>query len=522
MCALSTNQSIEDAARQTILTHLWGAAAREPLPAIAHRHTSGSHLTITLTDNTTITGPAAAAEPFTQPHHLQLTTTGGNTITQPAALAKLISGHSPHADTFIAHINESVHGLSNARAAATPHPHHTQLLNVARQHHPDPSVYFEQLVTDGHPIHPLCRTRSGLTTTQQRRYAPEHQPHVSTPLIAIPHDHAHLNGTWPWKNNLGQALLPLHPLQADKHQHHSAHHLDTAPLMSLRTLAPYHYPHHIKTALDIQMTSAIRQVSSAASHNSPHLTTLLTTLTAATPLIIQPETGSLAIDEGGQPSATHAAIVRTNTAALLPSHHTAIPLAALATKDPASGQPLIAKIIAASPYTPRQWWQHTVELLLTTTLKLLSTYGIALEAHGQNTLLVVDNHAIPRHTMYRDFGGIRINPHTLRNSHTPPPLYGDVPTNDTQNLHTKLIAALYTVAISQLVDALARSYQQPHETWWQPVAATTHTLTKHDKQLHHALFAQAWPIKATTAMRLATNPTNDIWAQVPNPLANHT
>jgi hypothetical protein len=34
-----------------------------------------------------------------------------------------------------------------------------------------------------------------------------------------------------------------------------------------------------------------------------------------------------------------------------------------------------------------------------------------------------------------------------------------------------------------------------------------------------AVLKAPWPIKATTAMRLADNPTADIWVQIDNPLA---
>ena len=35
----------------------------------------------------------------------------------------------------------------------------------------------------------------------------------------------------------------------------------------------------------------------------------------------------------------------------------------------------------------------------------------------------------------------------------------------------------------------------------------------------HALFHEPLPLKATTAMRLASDPLEDLWAQLDNPLA---
>lgn len=512
-----------DAARATILARLWGAAEREPLPAIRHRARHGNRLTITTHTGHTITGPAHLARPFAAPPADFTLSTPHQTVADAAHLATLITTPGPTTDQLTTHLHQSQHGLTLARTAATAHPPADRLWHTARHHHPDPTVYFEQIVTDGHPIHPLCRTRGDLTEHQTRQYAPEHHPRVPLTTTALPPHRHHLTGHWPWRDHNGHPLLPIHPHQADQHPPTNTRTpIDAAPLMSLRTLAPHHHPQlHIKTALHIQMTSAIRQVSPAAIHNGPHLTRLLNTLTAHTPLTVQPETATLtALTDDNRPDPHHAAILRTSPPALLPAAHTAIPLAALAARDPHTGTPLVHTVITTSRLTPTQWWEQATRALLPVPLRLAARHGIGLEAHGQNTLLITTD-GTPHGTLYRDFGGVRIHTPTLEHSgHTTPPLAGDIDCDDPSTVHTKLIAALYTVAIAQLVDALTHAYPDtPTHTWWDTVATTTRPHVR-NTTLHHALFDTTWPIKATTAMRLDPHPTTDIWTTTPNPIAD--
>lgn len=494
-------------ARATILARLWGAAAREPLPAINHRTTTDTTLTITTHNGHTLTGPRTATALFADPPHLTITV-NDSPITHPGIIATLLAGDHPHAARLGQEITDSTTGLHHARTAATPHPDPTHLWTTARQHHPDPSVYFEQLVIDGHPVHPLCRLRGRL---DPHAHTPEHHPRV--PLRLAPLDHAHTTGDWPWHDATGRPVLPIHPHQLRQHRHHpTTGSLEAAPLMSLRTLAPYAHPHlHIKTALDEQLTSAKRRVSPAATHNGP----LLSNTIREPGLVIQRELAALAADDNGHPSPHLAAIIRQSPTAALGNDHIAIPLAALAQPDPTTGQPLITTVITASHHDPHTWWHHFTNTLLPPLLRLAAR-GIGLEAHGQNTLIALhDGH--PTTVVYRDLGGIRIL-HTALPDLGIDTLAGDLETTDPETVHTKLIAAAYSVTLNQLVHALAAD--DDPTPWWNTVAHTTRRHTRDHPRLHTALFADTWPIKATTAMRLSDNPTGDIWTHIPNPIAS--
>ena len=68
--------------------------------------------------------------------------------------------------------------------------------------------------------------------------------------------------------------------------------------------------------------------------------------------------------------------------------------------------------------------------------------------------------------------------------------------------------------LTELVHALGGRHAG---TAWDVVAGTVRdTVTDTDDR--KACFADTWPLKATTAMRLADDPLQDLWCQIPNPL----
>jgi siderophore synthetase component len=151
-----------------------------------------------------------------------------------------------------------------------------------------------------------------------------------------------------------------------------------------------------------------------------------------------------------------------------------------------------------------------VRLLLPPLLRLLHE-GIALEAHGQNTLVLLRS-GRPARIWYRDMGGIRL----LAGS--APPLHGDLATDDPAELRIKLLAAL-TVVLGELAATLTREYGTPPDTVWRIAAQVARDTFRDLPGGYGELFGATLPIKATTAMRLAADPIADRWTTVPNPMA---
>src|SRR5205814_3750937 len=117
----------------------------------------------------------------------------------------------------------------------------------------------------------------GLSTVEVLAYAPEHRPVVQLSTVDVP------SGRWLTTGEGLPPRLPVHPWQRDHVLDRyglaaSGLHLPARPLMSLRTLSTGGW--HWKTAVDVQMTIAVRTVSAAAVHNGPAVSGLLARLCA--------------------------------------------------------------------------------------------------------------------------------------------------------------------------------------------------------------------------------------------------
>jgi staphyloferrin A synthase len=417
-------------------------------------------------------------------------------------LAASLAAGSPHAERFQTEVAAAVRGTALALEAARRHP--TDLWAAASAFHADPSVWFEQAVLLGHPTHPLARSRGELTDDEIRAYAPEHGARFA--LGEYRFDTLRTSGP---SERLGEGTdapgLPVHPWQARRcglGEPGSVHH-GAAPLMSLRTISIG--GEHIKTAVDLQLTSAVRQVSAAAMHNGQTLVSGLREAAAHSGITLVPERAVSAVTADGERDPRLAAIVRPAPRKL--GHPRAIPLAALAEPCPADGRPIA---VALTGNDPEAWWAAFVAVAVAP-LRLFSTTGVALEAHGQNTLASFTGDR-PTSLVYRDFGGVRVPPADW------PGVIGDLPEPDPEARLVKLLAALFPTTLTAIVDAFAAWSGADAGKWWAPIADAVRDLDL-EPWIARAVLCDPWPIKATTAMRLADRPTDDIWVRVDNPLA---
>jgi siderophore synthetase component len=510
-------------ARASVLSRLWGALAREPIAGLLDVTRDQGDLVVTLADGRRLRGPAPAAQPFATVASGLTLTLDGTPFDHPASLMAALQLPG-QANRLRTELDDSVANLALARGAQPAPDGRPPTLERLSQQEPAAAIAdAEQLVVDGHPLHPCCRTRLGLSPAEVLAYAPEHRPIVDLAVVDVPPDR--------WVST-GSGLPPrllMHPWQRD---HLLDRHPDlratgetvpARPLMSLRTLAPVNQPQwHVKTAVDVQMTSAVRIVSSAAIHNGPLLSALLDDLVARTPgLDLLTEVAAGAVLSDGEPSRS-LAMVRRRAPRPAPGD-VVLPLAALAARSPADGRPLVVEAVTLGyPGRPADLFTDLVNLLfppLTTLLHL----GVALEAHGQN-MCVVLRRGRPVRLIYRDLGGVRVSPRRLSaQGFAVPPLRGDLMSDDPRVLRTKLAAALLSTVVTELVTVLGREYDVEPATLWRiadrALADAYASLPADAHGDGHALRAGPWPMKATTAMRLADDPLEDRWTWHDNPLA---
>jgi siderophore synthetase component len=155
-------------------------------------------------------------------------------------------------------------------------------------------------------------------------------------------------------------------------------------------------------------------------------------------------------------------------------------------------------------------------------------YGVAFEAHQQNSFIVLDTQYRPAQLLVRDFGDIRIHRPTLERSghtlqaHRP----GHTLFDDEGTVRDKLLHAVLLCHISELALLLARSYRSDEDIFWRifarELATAFDTLRGHAdparwEQERAALLEGDWPAKSFLRMRL-TDSSDDALGSMPNPL----
>lgn len=484
--------------REAVLKRLWLAVRREPLPGVASRQQVGGDILVKLSDGRMMIGPDLA--PFAvEPADLRIQLQD-TAYTDPAELLKAMK-LPVDTSTLEAELADSVHNLDLARRARQD-PDISEL-----QGDPQGLAVMEQSVVDGHPLHPCCRTRTGMSDDEVRRYAPEHRPMVDVQIWEVPRNRWYTTGPGL------PPRLPVHPWQGEHfadllRQHGLKRTGDTVrsrPLMSLRTFAGVADPsRHYKTAIGVQMTSAVRQVSPAAVNNGPKLTDLLTRMAAGIRILPEVAAGAV-LDDEGRPHPMMSAVLRR---APLPGPGDLwTPVAALT-------MPHVLEQAIDLGYGGHAvaFWRDLVGVLVPPVLDLLHR-GVGLESHGQN-LMVRLAYGRPAETGYRDVGGIKIHPGRLgRAGFDLPRLQGPIVTDDEEELRAKPFATLFSVVLAEIAERL----EEDPATLWRLV--DEHVEQAGDVSDRRALRRETLPVKATTAMRLADDPVHDLWTPVPNPLS---
>ncbi|MEU2616800.1 IucA/IucC family protein [Streptomyces sp. NPDC007157] len=467
-------------ARAAVLTRLWRALAHEPLPRVARRVRGAHSLALWLADGRALHGPRA--DPYATDAYVTAVRLDGVSYDDPARLMTDLGW--PHSAGFAAELGHSAASLALSRADR----------GSPATEWPGQDWEWEQRVVDGHPFHPNCRSRPGFSAVEQLAYGPEHRPAVRLETVPVAAGECLLTGDWPDElRDAGRLLIPVHPWQ-------TAHVLKGGPgepwrtahpLMSLRTLALPGGP-HVKTALSARLTSSVRDISTYSIDAAMTLSSFATDLASRTDGLLH-VTRTLGAATADSPDL--AAVLRESPEAYAAPGERVLPVAALAT--------------TTLPESP-SWLAEFTRLALTVGLRLLDL-GVALEAHGQNLLVVLSEAGAPLRLVYRDLADIRLSPARLtRHGITPPELTGRLVTDDETTLRRKLFGSLVAGALAGTAGS-GPALGAALETAVRDLPATP-DLT--------ALLEGPVPAKALTLMRLSPEAPGDHWAALPNPLAD--
>jgi len=492
-------------ARAAVLARLWRSLRFERLPgADGHR----------------LRGPDLRGYEVGAPKDEFVVYADGRPFLDPAELVTALG--LTGGEGFAAELEHSTASLALSRAGA-------RASGCADARPGGSLVGYEQSVVDGHPYHPCCRSRPGLTVADQLAYAPEHRPVVRLGLVPLPPTACTVVGDWPdaLRDGRGRLLLPAHPWQLREVLPAlgfpaAEGSLAADPLMALRTLAPVGGGPHIKTALSLRMTSSVRNISGSSVLNSSLLSALLAEVTdrLGGDLVITRNLAAASARTTAREAARTAGAATRSAQALSPD------LAVLLRESPevhaGPGERVLplAAVTAVSGH-PAAWLGALARLAWPPLLRLLS-WGVALEAHGQNLLVVLDSRDRPLRLVYRDLADVRVSPVRLAGIGVhPADLGGHVLEDDPVALRRKLLGSLLGGSLSSLVAQLGGGVRTVEDELWAAVAAAAReaagVLAPEDRR---ALLEQPIPVKALSRMRLGGQPSGDQWTLLPNPLAS--
>ncbi|MET8079217.1 IucA/IucC family protein [Streptomyces sp. NPDC005303] len=461
-------------ARAAVLSRLWRGLTHEPLPWVTAREAGREGLTLRLGDGRRLHGPHP--DPFATAAQVTVVRLDEVAHDDPARLMTDLG--VPHGADFAAELADSVASLALSRAGQP----------ARSREWPERDWEWEQRIVDGHPYHPNCRSRPGFSVAEQLAYGPEHRPSVRLGFVPVQAEECLVTGAWPAEmRDGGRLLLPVHPWQAEHVLKRPATEgLDAHPLMSLRTLALGGGP-HVKTALSARLTSSVRDISVYSISMSATLSQFAETLAERLDGSLH-FTRTLGAATANSPDL--AAVLRESPQVY---GDRVLPVAALATTE--------------LPESPA-WLAEFARLALTVGLRLLEL-GVALEAHGQNLLVVLSESGAPLRLVYRDLADIRVSPARLARHGIPvPALSGRVVTDDVTTLRRKLFGSLVAGALAGTAGS-ATALRGALETAVRDLPRTPDLA---------GLLEQPLPAKALTLMRLSPTTPGDQWTELPNPL----
>ncbi|MFZ3567685.1 IucA/IucC family protein [Streptomyces sp. BH097] len=325
----------------------------------------------------------------------------------------------------------------------------------------DPFLAAEQALLLGHPLHPTPKSREGLSDAEAARYSPELRGSFPLHWIAVSPDVLAHDSAWSEGGRArpaaeltsdlagpglslpaGHAALPVHPWQLRELRDRPAtaalldagllrdlgpHGEHWFPTSSVRTLYRPGAPAMLKLSLGLRITNSRRENLRKELHRGVEVHRLLGTGLAEQWQAAHPgfdvvrDPAWLAVDgPDGEPVPGLDVMIRTNP---FRSRDDAVCVAGFVsprpTADPAdpTGHPVmnsrladtVTRLAARTGRTraavSAEWFLRYLEHVVRPVLWLDGEAGVALEAHQQNTLLLLDTEGWPVGGRSRDNQG---------------------------------------------------------------------------------------------------------------------
>ncbi|MEU9761990.1 IucA/IucC family protein [Streptomyces sp. NPDC047987] len=312
----------------------------------------------------------------------------------------------------------------------------------------------EQSLLLGHPLHPAPKSREGLSESEARRYSPESYGSFALHWMAVDRSALATDSAWTERGRPvpaaelltaqarglclpdGTEPIPLHPWQARDllHRPEAVALLDAGllhdlgpygghwhPTSSVRTVHRPGAQMMLKLSLGLRITNSRRENLRKELHRGVEVHRLLRSGLAAQWHAAHPgfdivrDPAWLAVDgPDGAPVTGLDVVLRHNP---FGPHDDAVCVAGLTAPRPWPGRKgmhsrLAAVVLSLSSATGRavgavatEWFLRYLDRVVRPVLWLDAHAGVALEAHQQNTLVLLDRHGWPVGGRYRDNQG---------------------------------------------------------------------------------------------------------------------
>lgn len=455
----------------------------------------------------------------------------------------------------------------------------------------DAAVLLDQWgALEGHPFYPTWKSKPDLDPTQVAALSPEFNAKVPVRIAALRADMAYVERmphiesahTWfawnfpqlwvRWRDSLNEkgldesAWLPL-PIHAWHLEHFvSAEYaaeiaegililegpdVETWPTMSFRTMMP-RLPGavpFIKLPVALWLTSEQRSLQAKSIHMGPRISTVIQRILADERgfdgmLEIFPEELAFhykhAVRQEDRAGRHLSVAFRASKEAferndgLLP-----ITVAALLTGSPVGGRPLVTELIEKQGEAPatqaivEAWFRAYARVVTHPVLGIYLLYGIALEAHQQNTSVLFAPDGMPKRLLIRDFGDGRTYAPLLekRGIELEPYVHpGILPTvfhDDIEPVRAFVLDACFVCHLHEVALLLTREYDLSRTRLWEILREETQRafdafaprvcgdLWRDERA---AFLEQPWPTRSVLRMHLLEYSDYRLQHALPNPL----
>ncbi len=308
---------------------------------------------------------------------------------------------------------------------------------------------LEEAIGEGHPYHPCFKARTGFSLEDHQAFGNEAGAVFSLVWLGVKKEDVHTYypeeeqsflqkefGYDTWKKVVealcqagGQLydyrILPVHPWQWETLQNNELKEaVETKDVLylgafgdcygasqSIRTVMNKDNPFQAQLKLPLQMinTSSLRTVQSESVAAAPHLSRWLQEVVEQDPFLhkqhdvrLLKEYAGASYEPSGYPwiMGNVNVIFRESVQSQLQSGERAVPLNALSLKEK-DGSLFIAPFL--KDFGIEAWLKQLIEVVVTPVVHLCLIHGIAVEAHGQNMILILSDTNWPIGVLLRDF-----------------------------------------------------------------------------------------------------------------------